>query len=91
MVFVTSLLSLVESRYSFGKEKVVAVDPSFGSMRKYELLAFTGRQSGNGIKRIRVAGISTAFDQIKPYVQGDDPRTANWKATTKCNRLMVNA
>lgn len=90
-VFVTSRLSLVERRYSFGKEKEVAVYPSFVSMRKYELLAFTGRQSGNGIKRIRVAGISTAFDQIKPYVQGDDPRTVNWKATAKCNRLMVNS
>ena len=90
-VFVTSRLSLVERRYSFGKEKEVAVYPSFVSMRKYELLAFTGRQSGNGIKRIRVAGISTAFDQIKPYIQGDDPRTVNWKATAKCNRLMVNS
>ena len=38
-----------------------------------------------------MAGISTAFDQIKPYVQGDDPRTVNWKATAKCNRLMVNS
>ena len=90
-VFVTSRLSLVERRYSFEKEKEVAVYPSFVSMRKYELLAFTGRQSGNGIKRIRVAGISTAFDQIKPYIQGDDPRTVNWKATAKCNRLMVNS
>lgn len=90
-VFVTSRLSLVERRYSFKEEREVAVYPSLVSMRKYELLAFTGQQSGNGIKRMRVAGISTAFEQIKPYVQGDDPRTVNWKATAKCNRLMVNA
>ncbi len=31
-----------------------------------------------------------AFEQIKPYVTGDDPRTVNWKATAKYNHLMVN-
>ncbi len=90
-VFVTSCLSLVERRYSFAKEEEVAVYPSFIAMRKYELLAFASRQSGSGGKKMRVPGISTAFDQIKPYVQGDDPRSVNWKATAKCRRLMVNA
>jgi uncharacterized protein (DUF58 family) len=30
------------------------------------------------------------FEQIKEYVQGDDLRTINWKATAKKNQLMVN-
>lgn len=30
------------------------------------------------------------FEQIKEYVQGDDIRTINWKATSKQNKLMVN-
>jgi uncharacterized protein (DUF58 family) len=30
------------------------------------------------------------FEQIKEYVQGDDLRTINWKATAKKNTLMVN-
>jgi len=30
------------------------------------------------------------FEQIKEYVQGDDIRTLNWKATAKRNTLMVN-
>ncbi|MNT19962.1 hypothetical protein D3C72_1552520 [compost metagenome] len=30
------------------------------------------------------------FEQIKEYVQGDDIRTLNWKATAKKNSLMVN-
>lgn len=88
-VFVTTGLSFVERRYSFGKKQLVMVYPSFIAMRKYELQAFTGKQVGSG-KRCRVAGVSTAFDQIKPYVLGDDPRTVNWKATAKCDRLMVN-
>lgn len=90
-VFVSSPLSLIERRYSFGHNRKVAVYPSFMAMKKYELLAFTGIQSGNGVKKMRVAGIATSFDQIKPYIQGDDPRTVNWKATAKCNRMMVNS
>ncbi len=30
------------------------------------------------------------FEQIKDYVQGDDLRNINWKATAKSNKLMVN-
>ena len=89
--FVSTSLSLTERCYSFDGNRQVAVYPSFMMMRKYELLAFAGLRTGNGTKRIKVAGISTAFDQIKPYVQGDDPRTVNWKATAKCNRMMVNS
>ena len=90
-LFVSSPLSLVERRYSFEGGQKVAVYPSFVHLRKYELLALVGRQTGGGIPRVRVAGISTSFDQIKPYVQGDDPRAVNWKATAKANQLMVNA
>ena len=89
-VFVSSPLSFIERRYSYGEETSVAVYPSFIAMRRYELLAFTGQHFGNGVKKIRVAGVTTTFDQIKTYVQGDDPRLVNWKATAKCNQLMVN-
>lgn len=89
-VFVTSRLSLLERRYSFGGEQAIAVYPSFVAMRKAELLALAGKQIGEN-RQVRVASVSTTFDQIKHYVPGDDPRTINWKATAKCNRLMVNS
>jgi len=34
--------------------------------------------------------ILVEFEQIRNYVQGDDIRTINWKATSKQNKLMVN-
>ncbi len=89
-IFASSFLRLVERRYSFGEVTTVAVYPSYLHMRKYELIAF-GKQQAYGGRRIRVAGVSTSFDQIKHYVPGDDPRTVNWKATAKCGRLMVNS
>lgn len=89
-VFVSSRLAFLERRYSFGEQQAVAVYPSFVAMHKAELLALAGKQIGEN-RQVRVASISTTFDQIKPYVPGDDPRTVNWKATAKCNRLMVNS
>ena len=35
-------------------------------------------------------GSSLEFEQIKEYVQGDDYRRLNWKATARKNSLMVN-
>jgi len=43
-----------------------------------------------GLKKIRRIGHTQEFEQIKEYVQGDDVRTLNWKATAKQNQLMVN-
>lgn len=89
-VFVRTRLSFMERRYSFEGDKQVAVYPSFISLQRYEALAMSGQEQGQGMKKIRVADITTSFDQIKPYVQGDDPRLINWKATAKSHRLMLN-
>ena len=43
-----------------------------------------------GIKKIRRLGHNNEFEQIKNYIQGDDLRTVNWKATSRRNELMVN-
>lgn len=90
-IFVSSALSLVERRFSCCEPRKVAVYPSFVAMHKYEIMAFAGMQTGTALKKVRVAAITSSFDQIKPYTQGDDSRAVNWKATAKCNRLMVNA
>jgi uncharacterized protein (DUF58 family) len=42
------------------------------------------------VKKIRRLGHSYEFEQIKNYVQGDDFRSINWKATGRKAELMVN-
>jgi uncharacterized protein (DUF58 family) len=59
-------------------------------LRKYDLMAFSNNLSQYGLKKIRRIGHTMEFEQIKEYVQGDDLRTINWKATAKKNQLMVN-
>ncbi|MEZ4903513.1 MAG: DUF58 domain-containing protein [Spirosomataceae bacterium] len=90
-VFVQTSLRLIKRRYQFSQNKIVAVYPSYLQMRQYELMAISNRLTELGIKRIRRLGHSMEFEQIRQYVQGDDLRTLNWKATARRNELMVNA
>ncbi|SHH21764.1 DUF58 domain-containing protein [Flavobacterium defluvii] len=89
-VYVSSPLRLISRRFSFAKDQMVPTYPSYIQLRKYDLLAFSNNLYQYGIKKIRRIGHTMEFEQIKEYVQGDDLRTLNWKATAKKNALMVN-
>ena len=82
-VYTASPLGLVRRRFRFDNSRVVPVYPSFLQMRQYELLAIHNRLTEAGVKRIRRVGHSIEFEQIRPYVAGDDPRSINWKATAR--------
>ena len=82
-VYVASPLGLVRRRFQFDEKRVVPVYPSFLQMRQYELLAISNHLTEVGVKRIRRVGHSLEFEQIRPYVPGDDPRAINWKATAR--------
>ena len=51
---------------------------------------FQKQKTSVGIKKIRRLGNNSEFEQIKNYVQGDELKTINWKATSRRNELMVN-
>ena len=82
-IYASSPLGLVQRRFRYEQGKVVPVYPSFLQMRQYELLAIHNRLTEVGVKRIRRVGHSLDFEQIRPYVPGDDPRSINWKATAR--------
>lgn len=90
-IYVKSPVKLLKRRYQFSQDKMVPVYPSFLQMREYELMAISNRLTELGVKRIRKIGQSQEFEQIRQYVQGDEIRTINWKATARRNELMVNA
>lgn len=89
-LYVYSPLRLVSRRFVFCDAQVVPVYPSFLQLRQYDLIAFSRNIAPHGLKKIRRIGHTMEFEQIKEYVQGDDLRTLNWKATAKKNGLMVN-
>lgn len=89
-IYVSSPLRLISRRFTFDSNQMVPTYPSYIQLRKYDLIAFSNNLSQYGIKKIRRIGHTMEFEQIKEYVQGDDIRTLNWKATAKKNTLMVN-
>ena len=89
-VFASTLLGLVQRRFTCCEPQDVKVYPSYMMLRQYELLAMSNNLTEMGIKRIRRIGNNTDFEQIKDYVVGDDYRTINWRATARRHQLMVN-
>ncbi len=85
-----TVLGLAARRYNAENPQEVPAYPSVIQMKKYELLAFARISTFEGIKKVRRLGHSYEFEQIKSYVQGDDIRSVNWKATSRRNQLMVN-
>lgn len=89
-IYVSSVLGLIQKKYTFGEDAMSPTYPSFLQMRKYELMAFTNKLRSYGMKKIRRLGHTMEFEQIKDYVIGDDVRNINWKASAKRNQLMIN-
>ena len=89
-IYVQSPIGLINRRFNFNQAETLPVYPSFLQMRKYELMAISNRLTDIGVKKIRRLGHSMEFEQVKNYVQGDDYRTINWKATARQGNLMVN-
>jgi uncharacterized protein (DUF58 family) len=88
--FASSPIGLVQRRFTCDEPTDVAVYPSYLMLNQYEFLAISNNLTEMGIKRIRRVGNNTEFEQIKSYVQGDDYRHINWKASARTHNLMVN-
>jgi uncharacterized protein (DUF58 family) len=90
-IFTHTRLNLVVRRYVISAMARVKVYPSYLSLKKFELIAYSNNLSEAGRRKIRKIGQSVEFEQIREYVNGDDIRTINWKATArKGGQLMVN-
>lgn len=90
LVYARTALGLAERKLKLGQQMAVKVYPAFDHLERYALTATNDNLLQPGQQRIRRAGNTTEFDQIKDYVAGDDYRTLNWKASARAGRWMVN-
>lgn len=90
IVMVQSPWALAERTIRCETNKVLRVYPSILQMKKFELASINKLQRFEGISKTRKVGHKYEFEQIKAYVEGDDYRSINWKATSRQNALMVN-
>lgn len=89
-LFASTKIGLAQRRYTEHADQEVPVYPSVIMMKQFELMAFAKISNHEGIKHTRKLGHSYEFEQIKNYVQGDDYRSINWKATGRRGDLMIN-
>lgn len=89
-IYVSTPLGFAARRFAFFAGTRVPVYPSIIQMKLYDMFAVSNRLTDAGIKKMRRAGASMEFDRIRHYVEGDDYRKINWKATARKRELMVN-
>ena len=94
LLYVRTPVGLVVRRIIADEGGDASVYPSLIQMQRYAFLAESDRLREVGVKKVRRLGHTMEFDQIRPYVPGDDRRSVNWKATARRSayqpRLMVN-
>ena len=88
-IFIQGPFSLFQRRVIGSEPVTVSVYPSIVQVKKYQLHSNV-YSAMTGLKKIRRLGHNYEFDHVKNYIQGDDYRSINWKATGKRNTLMVN-
>jgi uncharacterized protein (DUF58 family) len=67
----------------------IAIVPSIAGVRRYRLLALQHRLREAGIRTIRRRGEGTSFAWLREYVEGDDPRRMDWKASARRGKLIT--
>ena len=83
-------MDLFARKLTIPAQEIIEVHPSIILMKDLELKAFSRTAVHDGIKKVRRIGVSYEFEQVSPYVEGDDIRHLNWKATGRTRELMVN-
>lgn len=83
-------LNLIGYKNTFVNPQEVKVYPSVIQMQKFELKMFSKNAILSGVRNIRRIGESDEFEHIRPYLNGDNIKSINWKATSRQSQLKVN-
>jgi uncharacterized protein (DUF58 family) len=86
---VRGVLGLVQRSLEYALDATLAVVPSIAGVRRYRLLAIQHRLREAGIRAIRRRGEGASFASLREYVEGDDPRRMDWKATGRRGKLIT--
>ena len=89
---------LVASRFGFWQKSVsvhcrseLRVYPDIRQIARYSLLAKRDKLSIMGLRRTRKLGSDNEFERLRDYIEGDEPRHIDWRATARRSKLTVRA
>ncbi|MCL1844788.1 MAG: DUF58 domain-containing protein [Defluviitaleaceae bacterium] len=86
----TGLLGLCVKYARFACPIEYKVYPNVRDLSKYRLMLQKNRLLPQGDKNIKNYGMGYEFESLRPYVEGDDYRKINWRATAREDKLIVN-
>jgi uncharacterized protein (DUF58 family) len=67
----------------------IRIYPAVEQVERYQLLARTDHLPAMGVRRVRALGTSWEFESLREFVNGDDTRLMDWKATARRHRLII--
>ncbi|MBA4159279.1 MAG: DUF58 domain-containing protein [Gemmatimonadetes bacterium] len=76
-------LGLVWRQWREPCPQTVQIQPGLQDVRRHRLLAQRHRLRDAGLRAVRERGEGTAFESMRDYIPGDDPRRIDWKATAR--------
>jgi uncharacterized protein (DUF58 family) len=82
-------LSFSWRRSTFLWDHQVEVIPGLLEVRSYRLLALHHHLHQAGLRNVRQRGEGGAFESLREYVRGDDPRHLDWKASARHGTYIV--
>jgi len=82
-------LGLVRRQWRVPHPTAVHVYPNYGLAARMELLARRSHLLRTGLHSLRRRGEGRTFDCLRDYVQGDDTRHIDWKATARRRKPIV--
>jgi uncharacterized protein (DUF58 family) len=90
--------ALSSSRLGFWRAQVswplateVRVYPDIHQVERYSMLARRDRLSSMGLRRSRRLGTDNEFERLRDYIDGDDPRHVDWRASARRRKLTCRA
>lgn len=90
--------ALVSSRFGLWSRAValpclteLRVYPDIRQIERYTVLARRDKLSLLGVRRSRKLGTDNEFERLRDYIEGDEPRHMDWRATARRRKLTVRA
>ncbi len=90
-VLISSRLGFWRRQSSWRLPTEVRVYPDIHQLGRYSMLARRDRLSTIGLRRSRRLGSDNEFERMRDYIEGDDPRHIDWRATARRRKLTCRA
>lgn len=90
-LLVSSYLGLWRRPVRVRVSSTVKIYPDIRQIARYTMLARRDRETALGVRRTRRLGVDNEFERLRDYVEGDDMRRVDWRATARRQKLTSRA